>query len=212
MEHWYASPNDQRAIIGLSSCFLLFSIGTFHTDSYLRHPVDCAEVICFWTLQYFHYIIVSATWWQWRTPAAAAMGVCDGCATPPLLGGGAGRTGNSAAGSTPSLPARLPPTSLLCYLRPMGSGLARTDGSSVAPPHCMLNLNNKHPCNPNPVRCCISSAILLRAWAFRFNGHVIWNIYTRFSCHMSRICLIYIHQISMSYVRYMYGIYHIYDI
>ena len=81
-------PIIQQAITGLSNCFLIFSIGTFHTNSFLRHPVDCAEVICFWTLQYFHYIIVDATWWQWSTPAAAAMDVCGGCATPPLLGGG----------------------------------------------------------------------------------------------------------------------------
>ena len=165
------------------SCCFIFSIGTFHTYSFLRHPVDCAEVICFWTLQYFHYIIVGATWWQWRPPAAAAMGVCGGCATPPLLGGGGALAscGNpaavsgAAAGATPSLQAtlRLPTTSLLCHLRPLGSRLARTDESSVAPPRCVLNLNNKHPCNPNPVHCCISSAILLRAGAFGFNGHVI---------------------------------------
>jgi hypothetical protein len=28
----------------LSDCFLIFSIGTFRTNSYLRHPVDCAEI------------------------------------------------------------------------------------------------------------------------------------------------------------------------
>ena len=96
-------PIIQQAITGLSDCFLIYSIGTFHTNSFLRHPVDCAEVICFWTLQYFHYIIVGATWWQWRPPAAAAMGVCGGCATPPLLGGGnPAAVSGAAAGATPS--------------------------------------------------------------------------------------------------------------
>ncbi len=46
MEHWYAS-NDQRVItgIGLSDCSLLFSIGTFHTNSCLCRPVDSTEFI-----------------------------------------------------------------------------------------------------------------------------------------------------------------------
>ena len=75
MEHWYSS-NDQRVIIGLSDCSLLFSIGTFHTNSFLCHPLDCTEVLCFWTLQYFRYImIVGAIWWRWCTSAAAAVGV-----------------------------------------------------------------------------------------------------------------------------------------
>jgi hypothetical protein len=34
--------------------------------------------------QYFCYVIVSAAWWRWHTPAAAAVGVCGGGATPLL--------------------------------------------------------------------------------------------------------------------------------
>jgi hypothetical protein len=44
MEHWYSS-NDQRVIIGLSDCSLLFPIGTFHTNSFLCHPLGCTEVV-----------------------------------------------------------------------------------------------------------------------------------------------------------------------
>ena len=114
-------PIIQQAITGLSDCFLIFSIGTFHT-TFLRHPVDCAEVICFWTLQYFHYIIVNATssCWQWRPPAAAAMGVCGGCATPPLLGGG-------GALATPPPSAAPPPA------HPMPAGEAADDIATLPP-------------------------------------------------------------------------------
>ena len=84
MEHGYAS-NDQRVIIGLSDCSLLFSIDTFHTNSFLCRPVawDCAEVICIWTLQFFRWINVSATLLWWLAPATAAVGGGGGSATPP---------------------------------------------------------------------------------------------------------------------------------
>ncbi len=76
----------QRVIIGLSDCSLPFPIGTFHTNSFLCHPFDCKEVVCFWTLQYFRYVmIVGALWWCWCIPAAAAVGVCSGVTTLPLL-------------------------------------------------------------------------------------------------------------------------------
>jgi hypothetical protein len=68
--HWIAS-NFQQAITGiyLSGCSLLFSIGTFHTNSFLFYPVDCTKVIRFSTQQYFHFIIVGFAWWA---SAAAA--------------------------------------------------------------------------------------------------------------------------------------------
>ena len=66
-------------IIGLSECSLLFPIGTLHTNSFLCHPFDCKEVVCFWTLQYFRYVmIVGAIWWRWCTPAAGPCSRCCG--------------------------------------------------------------------------------------------------------------------------------------
>ncbi len=64
----------------MSDCSLLFPIGTFHTNSFLCHPSDCTEVVCFWTLQYFRYVmIVGAICWRWCTPVVADMGVCCQC-------------------------------------------------------------------------------------------------------------------------------------
>jgi hypothetical protein len=104
-----------------------------------------------------------------------------------------------------------PPTSAarLCHLCPLGSEQARADGSPVAPPRSGLNI--KHPCNPKPVCRCISSAILLWAGAPNFKEH--FNIaYKIYSYHMSSIYMVYIHPISLSDVRYLLGIYHLYDI
>ena len=105
---------------------ILFSIGIFHTNSFLCHPVVCAEVICFATLQYVRYGIVGATWWRWLAPATAAVGVGVGGATPPLA---------TPAAAVGGLGATLPllPTSAarLCNLRPLGSGLARADGPGM---------------------------------------------------------------------------------
>ncbi len=65
----------------MSDCSLLFPIGTFHTNSFLSqcHPFDCTKVVCFWTLQYFRYVmIVGAIWWRLCTPEATAVDVCSG--------------------------------------------------------------------------------------------------------------------------------------
>jgi hypothetical protein len=48
------ASNDQQDITGIGfklfECPLLFSIRAFHTFSFLCHPVECTEVISFWTL------------------------------------------------------------------------------------------------------------------------------------------------------------------
>jgi hypothetical protein len=72
--------------IGLSGCSLLFSIGTFRTNSFLCYPVDCTKVIRFRTLEYFRFVIIGPTWWAsaaagWHTTSADVVGASRG----PLL-------------------------------------------------------------------------------------------------------------------------------
>jgi hypothetical protein len=57
----------------------------------------------------------------------------------PTPRGGGATAAVGGGGATPPLP----PTSAarLCHLRPLGSGLARADGSQVAPPRSVLNIN-----------------------------------------------------------------------
>ena len=88
---------------------------------------------------------------------------------PTTRGSGAAAVGDGGATVTPPLPPTL--VARHYHLRPLGSGLAQADGSPVAPPRSGLNI--KHPGKPTPLRCCISSAILLRAGAFGFTDHII---------------------------------------
>ncbi len=84
------SSNFQQVItgIGLSGCSLLFSIGTFRTNSFLCYPVDCTKVIRFRTLEYFRFAIVGFNWWVsaaagWHTTSADVGGDSRGPLLPP---------------------------------------------------------------------------------------------------------------------------------
>jgi hypothetical protein len=147
---WNIAPNDQRVItgIGLSDCSLLFSIGKFHTNSFLWNPVDFTEVIRFRTLQCFRYVM----FWslggrlRWRRDTTTASDVGGATLRPPASAGvlyyrrprrrrrwlAPAAAAVRVSGATHL--ASLPPTrtsrlvARLCNLRPLGSGLARADG------------------------------------------------------------------------------------
>ncbi len=192
IEHWYASK-DQRVFIGWSDHSLLFSIGPFHTISFLRHPEDCADFICFWTLQYFRYVLVGATWWWWRTLAAAAVGVCGGGATPcprRLCRGRRRRLRKPTPATADHRDSRRWRDFATC-VRPDSAGFRA--GLTDAQKHRSVVCWTKKSCNPNPVCRCISSTILLQAGAPNFKEHVIWNIYIPGSAVICQVYIWYIH-------------------
>ena len=65
----------------------------------------------------------------------------------------------------------------------------RRDGCPVAPTRWVMHWHNKHPCNPNSVCRCISSAILLRAGAPGAACSQATSHMTGINCHIWFICL-----------------------
>ncbi len=182
----------------LSDCSFLFPIGMFHTNSFLCHPLDCTEVVCFWTLQ--PESAASAARRNHDTTTAADVG--GATLWPPAS--------SSAAVACPrrryrGRRRRRRKTATVAdvggasyHLLPLGCWLAqrRRDGCPVASTCWVMQCDNKHPCNPtwNSVcrRCrCISSAIVLRAGAPALKQHVIWQtyivIYQSYASHMTGI-------------------------
>ena len=90
-----------------------------------------------------------------------------------------------------------PPCSALSVSGPVRR--TPSPGCPMAPPRCALN--KKHPCHPIPVCCSISSKFLPRAAGGRIQKAVsyvcIFQVYVQFPC--------------LSYVRYIAGIYQIWD-
>ena len=114
-----------------------------------------------------------------------------------------------------------PPQPVTC--RNPGTEAARAGG-------CLVALIIKHPCNPIPVCCCISIAILLPGGAHNFFLKGIYPVYTQYNpsengkvytryipyiWHFNMIGIyipgIYLSWLTLSYDRYIPGIYLSYD-